>query len=187
VPCRPGCGAHVCSADPLRQPGQAEVGDASPSATIDHHVGRFEISVEDAFLVGRGDSGAKLSRDLERLVLGQAADAAQQCRQILTVDVLHRDEVLAVDLADVVDAADVGVSHAQGEPNLVQESPQSSGIAFEFDGQEFERDRLAELEILGAVNLAHPTATEQTDDAVALADQGAGSKPPAVERGRTDG
>ena len=67
-------------------------------------------------VVGRGQTGAELPRDLHRLVLRQAADAAQQRRQVLAVDVLHREEVLAVDLADVVDAADVGVGDLAARP-----------------------------------------------------------------------
>ena len=67
--------------------------------------------MQDALLVGGGDAGAELPGDLHRLVLGQAADAPQQRGQILAVDVLHRQVVLAIHLADVEDAADVGVGH----------------------------------------------------------------------------
>ena len=43
------------------------------------------------FVRGR-ESGAKLARDVEALVLGQPADAAKQRGQILAVHVLHRQE-----------------------------------------------------------------------------------------------
>ena len=43
-------------------------------------------------------------------------------------------------------------------------------------GQEFERDRLVERQIVGAVDLAHAALAEHGDDAVAAAEQFAGSE-----------
>ena len=45
-------------------------------------------------------------------------------------------------------------------------------------GQELQRDRLAELQVVGAVDLAHAAAAEQADDAVAAGEQGAGREAP---------
>ncbi len=104
------------------QAGEPEVGDPRPAAPVDHHVGRLEVAVQDALLVGGRQPRAELARDLHRLVLGQPADAAQQRRQVLAVDVLHGQVVVAVDLADVVDAADVGVGDLAGDPDLVEEA-----------------------------------------------------------------
>ena len=56
-------------------------------------------------------------------------------------------------------------------------------------GKELERDRLLQFEITGAVDLTHPTAPEQTDDAVAPTEQCAGRKPalPDFARHRESG
>ena len=59
---------------------------------VEHHVGRLQIAMQDAALVRRGEAGAELPRDLDRLVLRQPADASQQRREIFAVDVLHRHE-----------------------------------------------------------------------------------------------
>ena len=67
--------------------------------------------MQDPLLVRRGQPRAELPGHLHGLVLRQAADPAQQRREILAVDVLHRQEVLAVHLVHVVDPADVGVGH----------------------------------------------------------------------------
>ena len=83
----------------------AEVGDADVAVAVDHHVGRLEIAVQHAALVRRGDAGAQLPRELDRLVLRNASDAAEQRRQILAVDVLHREEAAAVGDAEVVQPA----------------------------------------------------------------------------------
>jgi hypothetical protein len=98
---------HVPLADVFGEPGEAEVGQAQLPARIEHHVRGLEIAVQDAFLVGGGQACAQLARNLQPLVRRQPADAAEQRGQVLAVDVLHRQEDDAVDLADVVDAADV--------------------------------------------------------------------------------
>ena len=64
------------------------------------------------------------SPDSASLVLGQAPDAAQQRGQVFAVDVLHRDEVPPLEVADVVDATDAGVGHLERGAGLVEEPPQ---------------------------------------------------------------
>lgn len=56
-----------------------------------------------------GEPGRELTGDLESFVDREAADAAQEARQILAVDVLHAQEALAVDLADVENPANIGM------------------------------------------------------------------------------
>jgi len=51
-------------------------------------------------------------------------------------------------------------------------------------GQEFQRDRLIEREIIGAVDLAHPASPEQRDEPISTGDNGARREPFAGERGR---
>jgi len=138
-------GADLPVLDRLRQAGQPEVGDLDPSATVDHHVGRFEIAVQDALFVSGLNAGAELPRDLHRLVSGQTADAAQQRREILAVDVLHREVVLAVGLADVENAADVGVGYLARGANFGEETVQPAFVVFEPRRQKLERDGLAEF------------------------------------------
>ena len=63
--------------------GQAEVGDADVAVPVDHHVGRLEVAVEHAALVRGGEPRAQLAREIERLVLGDASDPAEQRRRDL--------------------------------------------------------------------------------------------------------
>ena len=67
--------------------------------------------MDDAAVVCGGEPGADLARELDRAVLREAADAAEQRRQVLAVHVFHREERVPFELADVVDAADVGMRH----------------------------------------------------------------------------
>ena len=60
-----------------------------------------------------------------------------------------------------------------------------AGSRIEVVGQELQRDGLAELEIVGAVDLAHAAAAERRDDAEAAGEERAGGEaPPAGAAGR---
>ena len=148
----------------------AEVGDADVAVAVDHHVGRLQIAMEHAALVRRGDAGAELPRELDRLVLRNPSDAAQQRRQILAVDVFHREEAAAVGFAEVVEAADVLVRHLARRAQLVVELREVRRIAGDPFGQELQRDRLIERQIVGAIDFAHAAAAEQRDQPIAAGD-----------------
>ena len=95
--------------------------------------------------------------------------------------------MLAVHLADVVDAADVRVGDLQGGLDLVEEAVEARLIALHRLRQELQRHRLAELEVVGAVDLAHAAAAEQADDAVALGQDRARDEAGLVRCGMRDG
>ena len=126
--------------------------------------------MEDAALVRRGDARAQLPRDVHRFVGRQAADAPQQRREILAVDVLHGEEAAAVGVAEIVEAAHVLVRHLARDAQLAVELREARGVGGDAVGEELERDRLPEREIVGAVDLAHAAAAEERDQAVARGD-----------------
>ena len=69
--------------------GEAEVGDAHTASSVEHDVGGLQIAMQQSAIVGGSKARAYLVCCLQSLVGGQAADAAQQGRKILAVDVLH--------------------------------------------------------------------------------------------------
>ena len=81
--------------------------------------------------------GADLPRDLERAVLRESADAAEQRGEVLAVHVLHRQERVAVDLVDVVDAADVRVRDLPRHPDFGVQLRQPRRIAIDLRGRNF--------------------------------------------------
>ncbi len=161
--------------------GQAEVGQTDFAGAVEHHVGRLEIAVDHAALVRGGEPGADLTRDLERAILRKAADAPQQRREIFAVDVLHRQEGAAVELVDVIDAADVRVRHLPRHAHFGVELRQPRRIAIDVRGKELQRDGLPELQIVGAVDLAHAAAAAPLDDPVAPAQERAGREAAVVD------
>ena len=165
----------------VHQTSEAEVGDARATSPVDEHVGRFQIAVEYAAIVGRSQTGAELPRQFERLVRWQPSNAPQKRGEILAVHVLHREEVLAVRLADVVDAAHVRMGHLARDADLVMQARQTVRAVGHVFGQELESHRLTELEILGPIHVAHAAAPEEADDPVAAGEHRAGNEPRLVE------
>ena len=100
--------------------------------------------MQHAAVVGRGEAGADLARDLGGPLFREAADALQQPGQIFAVDQLHRQEHAAVVLADVVDAADVAVRHLARDAHLVVELGEPLRILGNGRRQELQRDGLPE-------------------------------------------
>jgi hypothetical protein len=64
--------------------------------------------------------------------------------------------VRAVGFDDVVDAADVRMSDLPAEADFVVQALEENRIAREARGQELQSHRLAELRVVGAIDLAHP-------------------------------
>ena len=102
----------------LGRDGEAEVRDPHPPAAVEHDVRRLEVAVEDALLVRGVEARAELPRDVDRLVHGQVADPLEEGREVFAVHVLHREKMAALDLADVVNAADVRVRDLTREAHL---------------------------------------------------------------------
>src|SRR6185503_20511386 len=99
-----------------------------------------------------------LMGELERLVRWQPANAAQQRREILAVDVFHREEVLAAGFADVVYAAHVRMGDLPREPDFLMEARQPVGAMRDLLRKELESDSLSELQVFSPVDLAHAAA-----------------------------
>ena len=133
--------------------------------------------MEHAPIVRRGQPRADLARDLGGLVLGVAADAAEQRRKILPVHVLHGEECVAVGFADVVDAADVDVGYLPGDADLGEKPGHPLCVAGHLLGKELQRHRLAQREIVGPVDLTHAALSQQADDPVSPGEHRARGEP----------
>ena len=109
-------------------------------------------------LVMRGsESRTKLLRDLDPLVTRQPANPPQQPLEVLTVDVFHGQKVLGIHLADVVHPADVGMADLPRQSDFAVKVFQSLRVLSEILRQKLQRNRVPELQIVGAVDFAHPT------------------------------
>ena len=135
--------------------------------------------MKHALFVRRRQPRAELPGDLHRLVLRKMPDAPEQRGEILAVDVFHREEVAPLDVADVVDAADVRVGDLPRDLDLVQKAGPSRRVRLDVARQELQRDALPELQIVGTIDLSHPAPTEQPIDPVSVRDHRPGRNRPS--------
>jgi hypothetical protein len=147
--------------------GKAEVHEPHLARGVEHDVRGLEIAMQHAAVVRGGESRAELPGDVERLVFRKPSDAPQGRRQILAVHELHRKKQMAGGLADVVDAADVGMRDLARGAHFVVKLREPPRVLADFVRQELQRDRLTEPEIIRAIDLAHATAADEADHAVA--------------------
>ena len=130
--------------------------------------------MDDPLGVRRLERVGDLDPDLEELpeLEGPAPDPLGQR---LALEQLHRDEVLALVLVDLVDRADAGVVERRGGARLALEALERGRVLRHLRGQELQRDVAAELRVLGLVDDAHAAAAELRSDPVVrdgLADHG---------------
>jgi hypothetical protein len=170
--------------DALGRASEAEVGDFGPAAAVDHDVGRLQVAMQHAFVVRGREACAELPRDFDSLVFGQPADAPQKRGQVLAVDILHREEVTLVELADVEHAAHVRVRDAKRHPDFGQEAIEPLGIPFDVGREELQGHRLAEFHIVRAIDLAHAAAADEADHPVSPGHHAARQEPAGGDRFR---
>ena len=179
APCRPACRRE---ASRRRRPASPKSVMRTRPVPSSMTFAGFRSRWMHAALVRGGQAGADLARHLERALHREPPDPPQQRRQVLAVHVLHRQEGVAVDFVDVVDAADVRMRDLPRHPHFVVELHQPRRIAIELRRQELQRDRLRQLQVVGAIDLAHAAAPEPSDDPVAAAEQRARGKTPVIDR-----
>ncbi len=107
---------------PSGDAGDAEVEDLQPPVLIDHQIGRLDVAVDDAGLVGVCEPGAQLRHQLELLRQRQRRLPLDLLCERLAPDVLHHDERRTLELAGVVDVDDVGVVQRGKRAGFTRES-----------------------------------------------------------------
>ena len=101
---------------------------------VDHYIRGLQVAMQNSSIVRR-QSRAQLLRYVDRLGSMQASDALQKRRKIFAVDVLHREKVAALEFADVVDAADIGMRNLASNPHLGEQPLAPHGIIRQCFGQ----------------------------------------------------
>ncbi len=83
---------------------------------------------------------------------------------------------MPIDLADVIHPAHVSVGNLPRVSHLAAKTVQGDRVADHSFGEKLQRDGLPQFQVIRAIDLAHPTASEQTHDPIARAELGAGFK-----------
>lgn len=140
--------------------------------------------MQDALVVSGGKPGAELSGNLQRLLLGGSSHASQHRSQVFAVDVLHGNEMLPAFLGDVVDATYVRVRDLPSDPDFMEESFELASVVRQGLGEKLECHGLTQLEVVGAVDFAHPALADQTHDSVTIREHSPRRKSGVVDRVR---
>ncbi len=146
------------------------------AALGDEDVRGLDVAMNDAFGVSSIESVGDLNGECKKSVVFQGAPGHHVLERE-AVEKFHRDEALAVVLADFVDGADVGVVQRGSGAGFAAKAFESLRILRNVFGEEFERDKATEGGVFGLVNNAHPAAAQFFDDAIVrdgLADHAVG-------------
>ena len=130
--------------------------------------------MNDALAMCFVESIGDLRRDCENLIEWQRP-LLQPCRQRLSLQIRHDDEMRAVEFADVVDPADVRMIERGHGAGLPLEAAAQIWVEGDVGPEHFDRDGPIETGIAGAIDLTHSTRAERRSDFVR-------AKPSAVRK-----
>jgi hypothetical protein len=131
---------------------------------------RLEIAMEHTDGVRGRDTLGDCTEDAQGALDGQTPGAAQQGREALAVDDLHRQKAHVLVLTEVVDTQDVGVRDRARERDFAPKVIERLGVARTLRPDDLEGDLPPELAIVRAVDLAHAPPPDALADLVALAE-----------------
>jgi hypothetical protein len=166
----------------IERPGDAEIDQLDVAAHRQQHVGGRDVAVDDAErlarLVGEAVGVVERVEDLvddprRELRLDPAVPdrvLAEQREDVDAVDVLHRDEELIVDLAELEGLGDLGMDEPRGELGLVDEHRVVGLVVDELRQQPLDHDALLEPVLARRgrdEQLRHPAEREALDELVA--------------------
>ncbi|MDX2644123.1 hypothetical protein PV341_11135, partial [Streptomyces sp. PA03-1a] len=138
--------------------GDAEVEDLDLAVSRDHHVGRFDVAVDQPLRMAVGQGVGDVPHDRRR-ALHREGTVAQHLGERAPLDELHDevgDDLLAAGvLTDVVEHRDPPVGERGDRTGLPAESGPELLVPGQLRGQHLDRHGTAELTVDPAPDLAH--------------------------------
>ena len=145
--------------------GQPEVGDPRVAVLVEEDVGRLEVAVDHAALVGVLDGLGDLADQPGGLARGQRT-VGKALGEALPLDETHLKVMLALVLANLVDRHDAGMVEVGGRLGLAVE-PLDVGLIGELAGEDhLECDGPVEADLPGLEDDPHAAAGDLADDLV---------------------
>ena len=143
---------------------EAEVEELDAAIGGDEDVGRLDVPMADALLVGGGERARDLDAVLERLAIGDGAPV-HPLPQRLAFQQLGDDVGDLALGADVEDGQDVGVVQRAGGPGFEVQAADVLGRG-QGRADDLDRDVAPQARVAGAVDLAHASGAEPPHDLV---------------------
>ena len=132
---------------------------------LDHHVGRLQIAMHDAFVVRRLQPIGNIARDAQRFRRGQRTICETRLKRF-ALDELHRNATRAIRFLEAVDLRDVAVVQRCEDARLALEAREAVGIGGDFDRKELQRDVAIELGVMRAIDLAHAACADRLTNVI---------------------
>ena len=138
---------------------QAEIHHDGAALGGDHDVGRFDVAMDGAVVVGFLEPLGHLNPEIDQPV-DVERPLADHRRELAAFEIGHRDERLPIGLIDLVDRANVGVVQRRRGTGFAKETGLGVFRAECLGGKEFERNEPLQPQILGFIDNAHPAFPE---------------------------
>ena len=144
---------------------------------VNHDVVGLDVAVREAGLVHRRQPGRYLRENANDLA-PRARRRPKPLGQRHPLDVLQRDEEVLAPTTHIVDADDVRMTEARQRPRLADQALAALAVL-----QQLERDRAAELGIVGRVDDAHCPCAEAIHhfEAADFQARGGGPEEPSLD------
>ena len=161
--------------------GQAEIQNLRASALGYENVCGFDVPMHDILRMSGVQGVGNLNRQAQQNI-GPDGPSADALLQRKSIQKLHGDERRTVLVVNFVNGANIGMIQCRGRLGFTLKAGQGLRVSRYVVGQEFKRDKAAELHVFGFVDHTHPAVAELLCNAVVrdgFADQG---KRPALWR-----
>jgi hypothetical protein len=142
--------------------GDAEVGDLHAALFVQQDVLRFDVAMDDTFVVGELQRLANLRHDLQRLARGKLPRSLQ-LPQVQSVHKLHDEERQSVHLAELVNGHNVGMTQPGQGAGLAVESF-GKVRAGDLRGKNFQRDKAIQFRLACFIDRTHPAFADEGED-----------------------
>ncbi len=149
----------------VEQFGQAKIQDLCLATFGDHHVAGFDIAMNDAARVRRGQRVRHLNPDAQSAFQFQWPPV-NQLAHVFSFDVLHRNEVQTFGFVEIEDRADVRMIERRREPCFPGKTFQVGVFDGQFRRQDFDHDGAAQLVVGGFINRALSAGAELLENLV---------------------
>src|ERR1700747_2228112 len=144
---------------------QTEIKDLYLAAPSHENIRGLDVAVDDAACVRCVQRIGNLDAEVEDLIEGQWS-VVDPMLERLTVEVLHGDEGAAVEFADIVNCANIGVVERRGGTRFALKALERGRIRYRIFRKEFQSDFAAQPSVLGLVYDSHPAAAEFLQDTI---------------------
>jgi len=148
-----------------------------PAADEERNLGDIAISVETAAAQAK-ENGLTFDEEVAQLILHGLLHLAHDRQQLLQTQLrpqrgeclsfnkLRRDEVKTICFSDFVDGDQVGMIQRRKRARFTPETGDTIGIGKKMQRQELERDHTIEFVVVGEINFAHPSRSEELLDLI---------------------